>query len=240
VPSVCAQHDAPIKRIHYIDEMNLLCTGSWDRTLKYWDGRQQTAVASVPIHERLYAMSIMFPLSVVATAERAIIIYDIRRATQEYKRIQSPLKFQSRCIACFPDKTGFALGSIEGRVAVHHVEDKDAGKNFAFKCHREGNNIYAVNSIVFHPVYGTFATTGSDGTFNFWDKDSKQRLKPFSKMPQPIPCGAFNMDGKIYAYASSYDWSKGAEEYNLQTAKNLIFLHQCTDQEIKNRGQKKK
>ena len=25
--------------------------------------------------------------------------------------------------------------------------------------------------------YGTFVTAGSDGAFNFWDKDSKQRLK---------------------------------------------------------------
>jgi len=29
-------------------------------------------------------------------------------------------------------------------------------------------------------VHGTFATAGSDGAFNFWDKDSKQRLKVFS------------------------------------------------------------
>ena len=49
---------------------------------------------------------------------------------------------------------------------------------------------------------------GSDGTFNFWDKDSKQRLKPFTRLTQPIPCCCFNMDGKIFAYASSYDWSK--------------------------------
>ena len=26
-------------------------------------------------------------------------------------------------------------------------------------------------------VHHTFATAGSDGAFNFWDKDSKQRLK---------------------------------------------------------------
>lgn len=26
-------------------------------------------------------------------------------------------------------------------------------------------------------VYHTFASTGSDGVVNFWDKDSKQRLK---------------------------------------------------------------
>jgi hypothetical protein len=26
-------------------------------------------------------------------------------------------------------------------------------------------------------VHATFATSGSDGAYNFWDKDSKQRLK---------------------------------------------------------------
>lgn len=25
----------------------------------------------------------------------------------------------------------------------------------------------------------------------------------------PIPCGAFNADGSIYAYAVSYDWGRG-------------------------------
>lgn len=43
------------------------------------------------------------------------------------------------------------VGSIEGRVAVHHVEDALQGKNFTFKCHRDGNDIYSVNSIAFHP-----------------------------------------------------------------------------------------
>nr|GMC83282.1 Protein RAE1 [Ipomoea batatas] len=37
------------------------------------------------------------------------------------------------------------------------------------------------NLIVFNlqnpQIHGTFATSGSDGAFNFWDKDSKQRLK---------------------------------------------------------------
>lgn len=30
-----AMHDAPIKEVAWIPEMNLLATGSWDRTLKY-------------------------------------------------------------------------------------------------------------------------------------------------------------------------------------------------------------
>jgi mRNA export factor len=62
------------------------------------------------------------------------------------------------------DKTGYLIGSIEGRVAVQHVEDSvGQTKNFTFKCHREGSDIYAVNHIAFHPVHGTFVTAGSDG-----------------------------------------------------------------------------
>ena len=36
-------------------------------------------------------------------------------------------------------------------MAVHHVEDSMQSKNFTFKCHRDGSDVYAVNSIVFHP-----------------------------------------------------------------------------------------
>lgn len=69
-----------------------------------------------------------------------------------------------------------------------------------------------------------FAYFSSDGTFNFWDKDLKQRLKPFSKIAAPIPAAAFNNDGSLYAYASSYDWHKGVEYYNPSTAKHTVSL----------------
>jgi len=230
------KHDAPIKTCHYIDELSVLCTGSWDKTLRYWDCRQSTPAAVVNVPDRVYCMDVIFPLAVVATAERHVLIYNLQNPKQEFKRLQSPLRYQSRSLACFPDKKGFALGSIEGRVAIHHVDDADSSKNFAFKCHRDGNNIYAVNAISFHPGYGTFSTAGSDGTFHFWDKDSKQRLHRFQKMPQTIPCTAFNSDGSIFAYASSYDWSRGTDNYNPATAKNLIFLHATKPNEVQNRA----
>jgi hypothetical protein len=44
------------------------------------------------------------------------------------------------------------VGSIEGRVGVHHIDDAQSSKNFTFKCHREGNDIFSVNSLNFHPV----------------------------------------------------------------------------------------
>lgn len=170
---------------------------------------------------------------VVGTADRNIIVYNLQNPQVEFKRIVSPLKYQTRCLAAFPDQQGFLVGSIEGRVGVHHLDDSQQAKNFTFKCHREGNEIYSVNSLNFHPVHHTFATAGSDGAFNFWDKDSKQRLKAMLRCSQPVPCSAFNNDGSIFAYSVCYDWSKGAENHNPATAKPYIFLHLPQESEVK-------
>jgi mRNA export factor len=72
------------------------------------------------------------------------------------KQLQSPLKMQTRVVSCFPNGSGFAIGSIEGRVGINYVEDKDQSSNFSFKCHRsDKSDVYAVNAISFHPTYGT-------------------------------------------------------------------------------------
>jgi len=248
--TVVAQHAAPVKTSIWIEDVQMLQTGSWDKTIKYWDVRQQTGnpTLSVPLTERVYSADVKFPLSIVATAEKTIVIYDLRKPNVEFKKMPSPLKFQTRVVSCFPDKTGFAIGSIEGRVGIHHIEDRDQSKNFAFKCHREDFSaagkigtggskppveIYSVNVFTFHPVHGTFATAGSDGAFNFWDKDSKQRLKQFSRSNAPITAGCFNQDGQMFAYSVSYDWSKGIEGYSPQTQKNYVLIHAAVDAETK-------
>ena len=45
---------------------------------------------------------------------------------------------QTRCLSCFPNKSGYVLSSIEGRVAVEYLDPgSDAQKKkYAFKCHR--------------------------------------------------------------------------------------------------------
>eukprot|EP01098_Paradermamoeba_levis_P007098 TRINITY_DN2951_c0_g1_i1.p1 TRINITY_DN2951_c0_g1~~TRINITY_DN2951_c0_g1_i1.p1 ORF type:complete len:339 (+),score=75.17 TRINITY_DN2951_c0_g1_i1:124-1140(+) len=231
-----AQHAAPVKSVFWVEEMGCLVTGSWDKTVKFWDGRAAGAAHDIALPDRVYAMDCSFPLCVVGTAEKQILIYDLRKPV-EWKKFASPLKMQTRALGCFPDKTGFAIGSIEGRVAIQHVEDKDNGKNFIFKCHRETNNnttdVYAVNGIAFHPV-GTFATCGSDGVYNFWDKDSKQRLKYTPKFNLPISSCSFNNDGNLFAYAVSYDWSKG-QEYYQPSMQNQIFVHAVLDSDMKGR-----
>jgi len=235
-PTQLGAHDAPVKEIFWCNDLSAVVTGSWDKTVRYWDPRVSatTAALTVKLPERVYCMDVKSVLVIVGTAERQMLIFDARKPQTPFREFPSALKFQSRCVAAFPDRTGFALGSIEGRVAIGHVEQKDLKKNFAFKCHRHGNNgseVYAVNSIAFHEKFGTFATAGSDGGYVFWDKDSKQRLKLFARMPQPITASGFNKDGNIYAYATGYDWSKGAEFWD-KTKVPQIYLHGVTEAEI--------
>ncbi|CAI9304291.1 protein RAE1 [Lactuca sativa] len=232
-PTTVAMHDSPVTQVAWIPEMSLLVSGSWDKTLRYWDLRQQNPVHTQQLPDRCYGLTVRHPLMVVATADRNLIAFNLQNPQAEFKRIVSPLKYQTRCVAAFPDQQGFLVGSIEGRVGVHHLDEQQSSKNFTFKCHREGNEIYSVNSLNFHPVHQTFATAGSDGAFNFWDKDSKQRLKAMSRCNQAIPCSSFNNDGSIYAYAVCYDWGKGAENHNPSTAKTSIYLHLPQDSEVK-------
>jgi len=229
-----AQHDRPIKEVAWIAEKSVLLTASWDKTLRYWDLRQPTPALVVNLSERVYCMDVRYPLCVVGTADNQISIFNLDNPQSPFKTVASPLKLQTRCVSCFVDKTGFAVGSIEGRVGIQYIDDN--AKNFAFKCHRDQNarQIFSVNAISFHPC-GTFSTAGSDGCFHFWDKDSKQRLKQFSSINVPITSTKFNAEGNLFAYGHGYDWSQGCGSATKYANQNGIRVHVVQEAEIKPR-----
>lgn len=51
-----------------------------------------------------------YPMGVVGTAGRGLIIYKLDNTPTEFKRIDSPLKYQHRCISIFKDKTNQPTG----------------------------------------------------------------------------------------------------------------------------------
>lgn len=150
------------------------------------------------------------------------------------------MKLETRSIGLFPDKTGFGLGSSEARCSIQYFSSADQSKNFSFKCHRDKDQrgfAYQVNSVVFHPKYGTFATAGGDGIWHFWDKEARHRLKSGPKKSMPITTSRFSPDGSLYIYATGYDWSKGVDEYE-KNVKNSpakapkIFIHVVKEQDV--------
>jgi|EP01049_Picozoa_sp_SAG25_P005768 mRNA export factor len=236
-----AQHAAPVKCVAWSQPINCLVTGSWDKTVKFWQPGSPNAAASIQLQERCYAMDLRDEYLVVGTADRHVQIFDVRKPNQQLKSEISPLKYQTRTVALFPEKDGYAIGSIEGKVGVQYFQEQGQKKHFSFRCHRSEpgagstpQDVYSVNCICFNNKYGTFATCGSDGVYNFWDKQNKQRLKQFKKMPQPITCATFSHDSSIFAYASCYDWHKGMDGVDPSSPKN-IFLHSCTQQELEKR-----
>merc|ERR1719235_765250 len=145
------QHDAPVKEVAIVDEMNMVISGSWDKSIRFWNCQQPTPAATLQLPERVYTMDVKYPLMVVGCADRHLLVYNLQSIQQSqtpYKQGQSALKMQTRCVSCFPDKTGYAVGSIEGRCSIAHIED--TSKSFAFKCHRKKEEIFPVNSIDFH------------------------------------------------------------------------------------------
>jgi len=226
------RHEGPVKELALVDDLGLVATGSWDKTLRFWTASQASAAATLQLPERVYAMDAKFPMLAVGTADRHVLTYDLRKVQQDAAALHtgfSPLRMQTRSLSIFTDKSGYAVGSIEGRCGIHHFSDE--GKNFTFKCHRTEQTIASINSIDFHPVHGSFATAGSDGIFTFWDKERRQRLKGFNSCHYPITAGKFSADGNRYAYAVSYDWSQAHEAYRPDLPRQVL-IHRVTDSEV--------
>lgn len=173
--------------------------------------RQPTPTATIPLTDKVYAMDAKGTALVVGTADLQMHVFDLTSGSK-MAQYASPLQYQLRTVSIFADMKGYALGSIEGRTAIEYFDEMHIKNNqgmakntsikpkdFAFKCHRDGNNVYAINAIDFHPK-NTFMTCGSDGIICTWDKDSRQRLGLLEryKLKCPISAGKFNKMVMLY------------------------------------------
>lgn len=233
--STLGYHEAPIKCVEYCSDLGLLVTGSWDATVKLWDARQRKCISSHDQTERVYTMALSEDRLVVGTAGRKVMVWDLRSMGVVQQRRESSLKFQTRCIRTFPNKQGYVLSSIEGRVAVEYFDPSPESqkKKYAFKCHRVKNEgieyIYPVNTISFHNKYNTFATGGSDGFVNVWDGFNKKRLCQFHRHKTSISSLSFSNDGSVLGIAVSYLNEEGEKDH----PDDAIFIRHVTDTETK-------
>ena len=226
-------HDAGVRCLKYDAQHNVVFSGSWDRTVGGWDPRASNGrVATAEVPGKVFALDLAFGAAdtklVVGTSDRHVVLFDARNLSTPLQHRESSLKHQTRCLKCFPDATGYALSSIEGRVSVEYFADCDQARKYAFKCHRVGKVVYPVNAIAFHPLLGTFATGGSDGGVSLWDGAHKKRLAQLQPFPTSVAALAFNADGSKLAIASSYCFEEGEKDH----PKDELYVHTVLNHEV--------
>lgn len=209
------QHNAPVRCVQYHHQLNVVISGGWDKKIRAFDPRtpQMKPIADVDLYGKVHCMDLVNNTLVVGDSMKRVYIYDLARgfsgfATPETK--DGVLKYQYRSLKCFPDNRGFAIGSIEGRVAWEYFsKSQDSISNqYAFKCHRlkttpDSDLAYAVNAIDFHPKFGTFVTGGADGLVCAWDGVSRKRLWRTTNLPTSVASVSFNSTGGKLAIAIS-------------------------------------
>lgn len=95
--------------------IDALVTGSWDRTVRFWDPRaQQAEQSSHKVPERVYHMDLVNNVLVVAMASRLYHIYDIRKMDAPAQTRESSLKFMTRALACMVDGQGAFFSWFQG------------------------------------------------------------------------------------------------------------------------------
>lgn len=249
-------HQQGVKELEYFEanNMSLLMSGGWDGIINFWDFRQQTPVFNLNLGAKIFTMSCTYPLLVVGMDQLKMCYFNLSKLGYNFQKeaeFLSHLKYQTRCVAAFADGKGYAIGSVEGRIAIKNVDlnqtpniDRSSGLmngvgDFAFRAHRLGNNscdVYSVNCLTFNKAYGSFASGGSDGRFFLWDKSSKSKLKiGYHDDSAPITAMDYNITGDLFAYAAGYDWSKGL--YGQLNTKPRIGLHLLIDEERKEKTQ---
>ena len=242
-------HDAAVKCVEWIPSLRLVASAGWDSTLRLFDPRTPpnptpSPLPPIPLPGKAFSMSQSQDRLVVATSGRRVHIYELSSLTRptpapEQDR-ESSLKYQTRCVRCYPDNQGYAISSIEGRVGMDYFDlsDQVQSKKYAFKCHRrqeEGKDvIYPVNALAFNTKYGTFATGGCDGVISMWDGQHKKRLAQVTGYPTSIAALAFNFNdhAPVLAVAASYTYERGEMEPRPADA---VYIRPVADAEIQPR-----
>lgn len=236
--SVLGTHAQPARCVAFSESASMAVSGGWDKQLRYWDPRSPPGnpAGVVEAGGRVYALDARGVLLVAGLADRALVVYDVRKPTQIFQQKYSQLKWQTRSVATFPDCMGYVVGSVGGRASVDHVRPDCAKDDFTFACHAADKQGHAVNAIRFHRQSGAFVTAGSDGCVQAWDKANRQGLSsfPFERAPAPITDADFSHDGALFAFACGYDWSQGAAGAPAnQAGTTAIILQTVRDEDFR-------
>ncbi|KAI9111681.1 hypothetical protein K1719_017371 [Acacia pycnantha] len=209
-------HDDIATCIGYANETCQLITVGFDKLL-LWDIRVENApTCSKILGAEVNSMSVS-RLNLTVGIGTSVHIYDLRYFDKPVASSEPHKGTQIRCVSSIPYTRGFAVGSVDGRVALQ-ISDSSSSNDieFIFRCTPKSvdgrHYLASVNDIIFSPlVQGAFATGDNEGYVILWDAGSRKRLIELPKYPNSVASFSYNHVGQLLAVASSYTYQEAKE-----------------------------
>jgi len=261
--TVLSTHSQPVRNVRYSSLHKMLISSGWDNTIHihlFQDGTLSHTPSIVTLSATPHCLALSDDKLIVGLSDRSIVIYELeqlrtitsqsstspenpenRITVKPFQTRESALKYMLRDVTCTPNGEGYAISSIEGRVAVEFFDEaaEIQAKRYAFKCHRttteEEDIVYPVNVVAYHPTKTTtFLTGGGDGAVVLWDGVNKRRIRQYSGFASSIAGTAWSPDGKLLAVGVSPPFVDGQEEVDQNLIK--ISIRAIPESDLKGKG----
>ncbi|KAJ9472966.1 Protein RAE1 [Diplonema papillatum] len=212
-----------VKSVKYAEEQNLVVSGSWDGTVRFYDRRVDRSIATLHVSKPCVDLDIVKNTAAFCSSRHVTLIDLEARQVGLTVAAHHRMTQQLRCAALLKDQSAFVAGAIDGRCCVVAFQAADA-QSYTFKCHAAGNQSYPVNAVSVHPSQTVFATLGGDGEARLWNHVGRFSFTapPLPAVPTAFSCGGFNAQGTLFAAVASYDFSKGWHPAETAPAPKLL------------------
>jgi len=244
---VVGQHDHSVKGLYYVPNAGIVCSLSFDKTIRFWDLKQPQPIATIPVGHKVYCSDFSFPYLAIGMSDERVAFIDLKNLQSLQNKpladLESPLGKGSQLttISFLNDASGVAVGTHDGRANISKFSQDNFGKikldtKISFKAKKYDNTPndkqiqYPVHDMGFSSLKDGFVyTAGGDGSISYWDYLNKERLCTYEYQGAPVTRSKMSHDGQLMAYALGYDWAKGILGYQSSNTKICVHVMKETD-----------
>ncbi|KAM6576615.1 hypothetical protein CsatB_028452 [Cannabis sativa] len=228
---VVGNHDDLSICVGYSNETCQVISVGLDNKILAWDTRmEKELLCLVNVGSEVQSLSLSGFEMMVAVG-RSVYVYDLRNLAKSIPSKKSDMDVNIKCISSVPHSRGFAVGSVDGRVALEMSSSSDSNDiRYMFRCHPKSTekrlHLVSVNDIVFNTLMDSaFYTGDNEGYVIGWDAQSRKRLFELPRYPNSISSLSINNKGQLLAVASSYTYQEAKEREDIPQ----IFIQQIDD-----------
>ena len=190
-------HQGDVTSVSFSSDLQLLASGSVDRTIKLWDVPTWELKRTLTGHEN-YVKSVAFSpdghLLASGSADTTIKIWEVATGN-----LRQTLKWNGNSVlsvAFGPEAHLLASGSWDRTIGIWDVASGTLK-------HTWTGHQAPVNSVAFSPDGRLLASGSDDKTIKLWDLASGEVLKTLTGHDDKVTCVAFSPDGRLLASASA-------------------------------------